>query len=169
MGALDYEFRKQGDVVRLKALLRRGWSDGPYGHYYLGVCTFDWRFGIAGRAEVRLSPFGGCTLETLETLELETADDAGVQWHLAEGLFQVDVCILSRDTQGNLYWNSLATETGVAKVRMQQSQVFSTDRAQFKGDVRIFFNLDRDRRDVISWSRGSGMASAGLPSLGKRR
>jgi len=86
--ALDYRFIRDGFELRLNDRVRSGWTKGPYGHYYGGVGKFVWKFGIRGRAEVKLFPQSAtCILDTIESLNSSApAEGHLTSWALQDGV-----------------------------------------------------------------------------------
>lgn len=163
--ALDYTFPSQ-NVVRLVGTLFKGWKSSRYGQFFLGVCTFDWRGGSRFRAEMRYYPSDrATTLEQLEEVEwlCDGADDQ-TRWRCDSGKLRVDVPILLSTGAAS----PLLEDTGLHEGRMAQTVYVNQGPGRGHAEVKLLLTFDRDRREWVEWIR-SGMASAGLPSLGKRR
>ena len=164
MSALDYTCKANGNTIVLKGQLRSGWTDGPHGHYFNGVCEFDWRFGTHCRAQVRLSPRS--SLDALEELQWESNDaENHIQWSLRGGFIKVEVAFLFLDSNGQMQASPRLCGTGFKKGRIEHT----VHGPAFKANVNIFMNFDREKPNLVAWDREASGASAGLPSLGKRR
>jgi hypothetical protein len=165
MSALDYFFFDQGNGLRLKGQCRSGWTKGQFGSYYQGICTFDWRAGMKCRADLKLN---GASLEGIEAMDVAVkGDGAMVSWQLADGFITVDLPILITKPEVALHpsWRS----TGYQKATITHQAYASAGTQLISLKLAVFLKWDVDRPEVVAWAKGSGMASAGLPSLGKHK
>lgn len=169
MSALDYRFLGSGFSLRLTGRCRSGWTEGQFGQFYRGVCTFDWKFGHRCRAQVSAYPQNNrCTLDVVETLTWSARDESAcVNWSLADGVVVVELPIVITEPvfQLNPTWRS----TGHCKATISHTSRTTIGGHPVKFDLVIFIKWDADHPDIVAWAKGTGMASAGLPSLGKRR
>jgi hypothetical protein len=166
MTALDYGFFSNGYGLRLRGQCRSGWTKGSFGSYYHGVCTFDWKLGMRCRAELKLN--AGPSLEDVEAMEISVRDDAAfVEWRLADGFLTVTLPIVI--TQPELRFHPSLRSTGYQKATITHDSFSHSDTQHVKLNLVIFLKWDVDRPEIVAWAKGTGMASWGLPSLGKRR
>ena len=164
--ALDYQFLRSANVVRLVGRLARGWKEGPYGPYFLGVCTFDWRLGVRCRAEVRLFPqSNSCTFDALSESEWKYEDQRDqVVWCLSDGAISVDLALIRKDGS----FTHLIEDTGLGRGRILHS-VYSNGRtAPCRAELKLLVTLDKGR-GALTHREWGGLPSAGLPTLGRRR
>lgn len=162
MAPLDYEFSSDGRILRLWATLASGWDRGRF----VGQCAFDWKDGASCRAQVRLAASSGCGLPQAEALQWAIDRSAiGVQWSVERGVIRTAVAMLFGDRSS---MSPLYRKTGSAKACIEHNELVEIEGGYFTAELQIFFNFDRDRPDLIAWQPSGGMASGGLPSLGKK-
>ena len=110
MSALDYRFLGEGFSLRLTGQCRAGWTEGQFGPFYRGVCTFDWKFGHRCRAEVSVYPqTPSCALDVVEAMSWSDRNDSEfVSWNLADGTVTVELPIVITQPDVKLHpsWRS---------------------------------------------------------------
>ena len=170
--ALDYEFLQDGDVLRLTGTLARGWKEGPYGPFFIGVCEFDWRYGLHCRAEVRVYPASrASTLESVSLIDgLEYAltgdhphDRNHIDWEVDDGSIVVTIPLMT-----NGRFTDLVEDTGFNRGRITHTAYGTSGGDRFRLQLLLQVKMDDRSRGPTVWHRG-GLPSAGLPTLGKRR
>jgi hypothetical protein len=175
LNALDYTFGSGGVLLRLRGQLRAGWNDrGPRGPFFRGVCTFDWK-GVDCRAEVSLYPAHGDEEDTLRMLECREwryrEERSSISWLLMEGVLSVEVPLyVGAEAQASL--NPSIEWQGPGRATLRHSRGGGTGKfggLSWRADLAVFMTFDQRSSKPVEWEKGSGMASAGLPTLGKRR
>ena len=169
MPALDYTVAHQGLTLRLLGIIRSGWTArAGKPPYFRGICLLSWK-GAKTRVDLSLTCPSGTGLAAVEAMSWR-ADDLGTATtcELTRGQLTLQVPLLCRDEAESIILNPGFVSEGISKLCFRRSVQPATALAM-RWNASIIMDFDSARPDPVSWERGSGMASAGLPSLGKRR
>jgi hypothetical protein len=98
------------------------------------------------------------------------ADDpaAATTCALTGGQLTLEVPLLCRDDTQKVILNPGFVPEGISKLCYKRSVQPAAAR-EMRWNASIYMDFDSGSPDPVGWEKGSGMASAGLPSLGKRR
>ena len=170
--ALDHHFGSDPNIVRLTAHLRRGWRTGRFGPYFDGTSTFDWRFGYrcrAARLRASATPGTPSHLEFVEQIACEQHHArGGLSWRVADGVLTAQIPLFVKGDR-EVTVSPLLTGAGFQRLVLRHVEYLGGTGRLLRVDQTLWLDLDHNRRPLVDWQPGSGMPSAGLPSLGKRR
>jgi hypothetical protein len=156
-------FRSGGSLI-YNDQLARGWRVGPNTACYIGSDRFDW-YGAAG--SVRVSVFPAPSDRTLVRVPeiVGHVDGGGISWSFTSNAVQVEVEFWVDDA-----WNPVLSPklAGYKTIQFYYMDNLKTSSRWYRIQLHARLDFGAPKRDLVWWQRCS-KASAGLPSLGKRR
>ncbi len=160
---MDYSFKNHG-IVRFNDSLFSGWRVAAKTACYIGESRFDW-LGARAWASVRLFPSPN-NRRLIEPPAWEwVGGDCGTQWEIRDGVVRVQVTVLpDRDSEPALPF----AECGYRRFKAFWSNGFPSSAGWCRLQLHFHLDFGGDPPNPVWWHR-SDFASAGLPSLGKRR